>query len=208
MPEAAPDGTPGAPPASPRALFLAFTALAMQGFGGVLPVAQRELVEHRRWLSREQFLELLSVAQVLPGPNIVNLALIIGDRFFGWRGALAAGAGILAAPLLVVLLLAALVREAGAVPAVAGALRGMGVVAAGLVLAMAIRLAPGLRRNPMGPWVCGAFAAAALLAVGFLRWPLVATVLGLGAASIAIAWWRLGAIQARAARAGRPGTRA
>ena len=51
---------------------------------------QRELVERERWMTPAQFLELLSLGQVLPGPNIVNMALILGDRFFGWRGALAA----------------------------------------------------------------------------------------------------------------------
>ena len=76
-------------PLAPRDLFVAFTALAMQGFGGVLPVAQRELVDRRGWLTREQFLETLSIGQVLPGPNIVNVALMVGDRFYGWRGALA-----------------------------------------------------------------------------------------------------------------------
>ena len=59
-------------PKSPGEIFRVFTRLAMQGFGGVLPIAQRELVERERWLTREQFLELLAVAQVLPGPNVVN----------------------------------------------------------------------------------------------------------------------------------------
>ena len=74
----------------------------------MLAVAQRELVERLRWLTREQFVELLSLGQVLPGPNIVNLALMFGDRHFGWRGALAALAGMLAVPLVIVLVLAAL----------------------------------------------------------------------------------------------------
>jgi chromate transporter len=101
-------GDAPAEPHSPGELFRAFTVLALQGFGGVLPVAQRELVEKRRWLTREQFVELLSIGQVLPGPNIVNLSLMVGDRFFGWRGALAAVAGMLAAPLAVVMALALL----------------------------------------------------------------------------------------------------
>ena len=78
----APGPTPPMPdeplraPASLRELFFAFNRLALQGFGGVLPVAQRELVERRRWLTRDQFVEMLAVSQVLPGPNVVNLALI------------------------------------------------------------------------------------------------------------------------------------
>lgn len=187
-----PDAVPAsATPASPGALFTAFTLLAMQGFGGVLPVAQREIVERRRWLQHDEFLEMLSVAQVLPGPNVVNLSLMVGDRFFGWRGAVAATGGILLAPLVMVLLLALLARQAHAWPAVAGALRGMGMVAAGLVLAMAIKLAAGLRRNVLGRPVCGTVVALTLLAVGGLRWPLVWTVLGLGGASTLLAWWKL-----------------
>ena len=69
----------------------------------MLPIAQRELVERERWLTREQFLEMLAVAQVLPGPNVVNLSLMFGDRAFGWRGGLAALGGMLLAPLGVVL---------------------------------------------------------------------------------------------------------
>ena len=100
--------TDAPPPRSPGDLFIAFTQLALQGFGGVLPVAQRDLVEKRRWLSREQFVETLSVGQVLPGPNIVNMSLMIGDRFFGLRGAFASLAGLMVVPLLIVLALAAL----------------------------------------------------------------------------------------------------
>ncbi len=179
---------PLAAPGSPGELFRACTRLALQGFGGVLPVAQRELVERLRWLTREQFLELLSIAQVLPGPNIVNLLLIVGDRLFGWRGALAAVSGILLAPLVVVLMLALLVGQLQGVPYVAGALRGMGVVAAGLVLSTAFKLAPGLRRNPLGWPLCGVLAAITVAAVAWLRWPLAGVVLGLGAVSMALAW--------------------
>lgn len=178
-------------PASARALFRAFNRLALQGFGGVIPVTQRELVERERWLTREQFLELLSISQVLPGPNIVNLALIYGDRCFGWRGALAAIGGILLAPLVLVLLLAVLVRQAQGLPAVADALRGMGVVAAGLVLSTAWKLAGGLRANRLGVPLCAAFIVLTLLAVAVLRWPLAAVVLGLGSVSMALAWRRL-----------------
>jgi chromate transporter len=185
MPEARPQ------PRSPGELFSAFTRLAMQGFGGVLPVAQRELVERLQWLTREQFLEMLSVAQVLPGPNIVNLALMIGNRFFGWRGAAAAITGILLAPLVVVLLLAVLARQLSAVPAVAGALRGMGVVAAGLVLSTALKLGSGLRRNALGLPACAALVGVTALAVGWLRWPLVWVVLGLGLCAVALAWRKL-----------------
>jgi chromate transporter len=180
-------------PRSKTELFTAFTWLALQGFGGVLAVAQRELVERLRWQNKEQFVELLSLSQVLPGPNIINLALMFGDRHFGWRGAAAAVGGLLAAPLVIVLVLAALYAQFNSIPQVAGALRGMGAVAAGLVLATAVKLAPTLRHSAMGLWPSVAIALGSALAIGWLRWPLVWVVLGLGLAGYAWAWIRLSA---------------
>ena len=95
-------------PASTRDIFRAFMRLGLQGFGGVLPMAQYALVEREQWLTKTSFAELLTVAQVLPGPSVVNLCIMLGDRYFGWRGALAALTGILVAPLVIVLGLAAL----------------------------------------------------------------------------------------------------
>ena len=92
-------------PQSITDLFVSFTVLALQGFGGVLAVVQRELVEKKRWMTNEEFIENWAVAQVMPGPNVINLALIIGGRYFGLKGALAALSGMLAAPLLIVLTL-------------------------------------------------------------------------------------------------------
>ena len=178
-------------PASAGELFRVFNRLALQGFGGVLPVAQRELVDRQRWLSPAQFVETLSLGQVLPGPNIVNMALIIGDRFFGLRGAAAALAGLLAAPLLIVLLLAALYGRLAGIPAVAGALRGMGAVSAGLIIGIAVKLLPTLKSNPLGRPLAAALVALSTLLIGWWRVPLVWVVLGLGSATTALAAWRL-----------------
>lgn len=178
-------------PHSPLDLFRAFNRLALQGFGGVLPVAQRELVENRRWLSKAEFLELLSIGQVLPGPNIVNMALIFGDRQFGWRGAFASLAGLLVAPLAIVLALAVLVRQGSGSGLMADALRGMGVVAAGLVVSTAARLATPLKTNRMGLWACVALVVATVVAVAALRWPLVWVLASLGSGAWLFAWWKL-----------------
>jgi chromate transporter len=180
------DSQPTRRPASPVELFTVFNKLALQGFGGVLPVAQRVLVEQQRWLSREQFVETLSLGQVLPGPNIVNMALMIGDRFFGLRGAAAAVGGLLAAPLLIVLTLAALYGQLSTVPAVAGALRGMGAVAAGLIVATAIKVMPTLKNHPLGVPVAALLVVATALAIGWWRLPLLWVVLGLGGVSMGL----------------------
>jgi chromate transporter len=190
-PAGEPTGAPESRPESLRELFFAFTALALQGFGGVLPVAQRELVERRRWLTKEQFVEMLAVSQVLPGPNVVNLALMFGDRVLGVRGAFTALAGMLLAPLVVVLALTALYAHFAHVPAVTGALRGMGAVAAGLIIATGFKLLGSLRTNPMGRPLALAFAALTFLATAWLRWPLVWVIAGLGAVAITVAWSRL-----------------
>lgn len=178
-------------PQGPAALFRAFTWLALQGFGGVLAVAQRELVEKRGWLSKAEFIELLAIAQVLPGPNVVNISLMIGDRFFGLRGAFAALAGMFALPCVIVLSLAAVSEQLLAHPAMAGALRGMGAVAAGLILATGLKLLGSLRGNPMGRTVCLLLAGASVLAIALLRWPLIWAVLGLGGLGMLLAWRRL-----------------
>jgi chromate transporter len=178
-------------PQSLTALFLAFNRLALQGFGGVLAVAQRELVEHQRWLTREEFLELVSAAQVLPGPNVINLSLMLGDRYFGLRGAFAALAGMLAVPLVIVLMMTTLYAQFAELPAVSGALRGMGAVAAGLVVATALKLMMALRKNPLGPAACAVFVLATLLGVAWWRVPLAGVIVGLGTLAVALAWWRL-----------------
>jgi chromate transporter len=178
------------------ALFWSFTWLALQGFGGVLAIVQRELVERRRWLTREQFVEDWAVAQVLPGPNIVNLSLMLGDRFFGLRGALVAMAGILCFPLLVVLLLATLYASVQTLPVAQGALRGMGAVAAGLITATGIKLVPALKQNVVGTLVSAASIAITIVAIAWLRLPLAWVLLGLGGLTCAWAYWQLGRLTA------------
>lgn len=161
-------------------LFWSFTWLALQGFGGVLAVVQRELVEKKRWMTREQFVEDWAVAQIMPGPNVVNLSMMIGGRYFGLRGALSALAGMLTLPLLVVLLLAVLYGQLAEYPVAQNALRGMGAVAAGLITATGIKLIAALERNAMGMGVCIGLAAVTFVAIGLLRWPLLWVLLGVG----------------------------
>ncbi len=178
-------------PATPRELFWACNWLALQGFGGVLAVAQRELVERKRWLTREQFVEMLSISQILPGPNIVNLALALGYRYFGLRGAFAGVAGLLTVPLLIVLALAALYSRFAHEPLLAGALRGMGAVAAGLLLATAAKLMGSLKTSSLGLPLGMGIAALGFVAIALLRWPLIAVLGVLGSSAVALAWVKL-----------------
>jgi chromate transporter len=179
-------------PQSKSELFYAFNRMALQGFGGVLAVAQREIVERKGWLTREQFVETLALSQVLPGPNVVNLALILGDRFFGLRGAFSALAGMLAIPLVIVMALTAAYAEFSHLAIVSGALRGMGAVAAGLIMATAFKLMGALARSRLGLPLAALFAVLTFITIAWLRWPLVWVIAGLGTVSFAVAWrrWR------------------
>ena len=167
-------------PASLPHLFLAFTLLALQGFGGVLAVVQREMVERRGWLTQDEFIEDWAVAQIMPGPNVVNLAMMIGARYFGLRGAMTALAGLLAVPLVLILLLATLHARFAGNPHIAGALRGMSAVAAGLIAAAGLKLSSALARSPMPAAWCAGITALGFVLVALFKVPLVWVLLGLG----------------------------
>ncbi len=179
-------------PSSLTNLFWAFTALALQGFGGVLAIVQRDLVEKKRWLSRDQFLEDWAVAQVLPGPNVVNLSLMIGDRYFGWRGALVALAGMLVFPVLIVLATAVLLAGYSDNPQVQGALRGMSAVAAGLIAATGLKLVTALKKNVLLPHIQYAFIAIVFVLITVLHVRLVWVLFGVGGLSAWLAYHQLG----------------
>jgi chromate transporter len=178
-----------AQPRSKAELFWAFTQLSLQGFGGVLPVAQRELVEKRAWFTRAEFLEEWAVAQVLPGPNIVNLSIIFGARYFGFWGGLAGLAGMLLFPMLVLIVIAMLYLQLGDRASIEGALRGMGAVAAGLIAGTSLKLATALRQHPLGPWLTYGIAVLCFVLIALLRVPLLYVLLFLGGSSILATYW-------------------
>ena len=167
-------------PQSKTDLFVSFTFLALQGFGGVLTVVQRELVEKKKWLTIDEFVEDWAVAQILPGPNVVNLALMLGGRHFGIAGAMAALCGLLLAPTALVLLLAAAVAGVADTAVTQGMLRGMGAVSAGMIAAVGIKLVGALKKNPMGLWTCLVIGTVTFLSIGIFRLPLAWVLLSLG----------------------------
>lgn len=167
--------------------------MALQGFGGVLPVAERVLVHERQWLTAKEFVELFAIAQTLPGPNIVNLSLMVGDRFFRLRGALAALAGMLCFPMVIVLLLTSVYQAYASHPVAQGVLSGMAAVSIGLIAGMAVRLAKTQGRYRIG-WAIGALA---FIGVAFIHVRVSFVILALGSLSFALRWWQL----ARAANA-------
>ena len=185
------ESPPRPQPRSPSDLFWSFTWLALQGFGGVLAVVQRELVEKKQWMTNEEFVEDWAVAQIMPGPNVINLAITLGARYFGWRGAVVAVAGMLTCPLLVVLGLALIYAQFASSAQVAGALRGMGAVAAGLITATGLKLMAALQKNTLGLALCSAIGALTFVAIAWLKLPLIWVLLALGGLGWALAYRRM-----------------
>ncbi len=171
-----------------RALFLGFSSVGLSGFGGVLPFARRMLVEERQWMSAEEFNAQLGLCQFLPGPNVVNLAVLVGKRYQGLRGAVVAPVGLLAGPILVVLMLAMLYDHYGSLPLAQGMLRGIAAVGCGLLFAMAWRMGMALKDKP----IFLPFTALTVTAIAFLRWPMPLVMVAGLILSGGIAYWRLG----------------
>jgi len=166
------------------ALFLTFSRISLSSFGGALFWTRRGLVERQRWLTERDFVEVLTLGQLLPGPNVLNLTVMVGYRFAGWTGAMAAVAGYLGWPCLVVIGMGVLYQHYGALPQVQLALTGMSKVAAGLLLATVIRLAMALPRQ----WRTCLFGLLAFAGVGVMRWPLLLVMGVLAPFAVFLAW--------------------
>lgn len=171
-----------------RALFLGFSSVGLSGFGGVLPFARRMLVEERQWMTAEEFNAQLGLCQFLPGPNVVNLAVLVGKRYCGLAGAIVAPIGLLAGPLVIVLLLAMLYDRYGSLSQVQGMLRGIAAVGCGLLFAMAWRMGMALKDKP----IFLPFTVLTVTAIAFMRWPMPLVMVAGLIVSGGIAYWRLG----------------
>jgi chromate transporter len=168
------------------ALFLGFLKIGLSGFGGVMPFARRMIVEEQRWLTELEFLDVLSLSQFLPGPNIVNVSIIIGRRFRGVIGSVAACTGLMLMPLVIVLALATLYAQFAELAIVRGAFSSVSASASGLILATALKLARPLKQHPWQIAVC----VVAFVGIALARVPLLWLLAALCPLSIAIAWWR------------------
>jgi len=176
----APEHTP-AP--TTREIFMGFLGLGLTSFGGALPLARRTIVEQRRWISGAEFTDLLGLCQFLPGGNVINLSVALGMRFRGLRGALAGILGLIAGPSLVVIGLGVLYERTQNDPHIQHLFAGLAAAAAGLLIAMAVKILLPLRHDPR---------AAAIVVLGFvsialLRFPLLPTMLVLTPLSIYLA---------------------
>ncbi|MGY8661655.1 chromate transporter [Bradyrhizobium sp. UFLA05-109] len=166
------------------ALFTAFARMSLAGFGGVLVFARRAIVEDHRWMTADEFNETFALCHFLPGPNIVNLSMVFGSRLRGLAGGVAAFAGLLAPPTLIMTALAVLYAHFGELEVLRRTLAGVSCAAVGLLIAVVFRMmAPLLRRADA---IALVLMAAVFVAIGVLRLPLQAVLLVAIPASIAV----------------------
>jgi chromate transporter len=168
-------------------LLIAFTTIAVMAFGGALPWARRKLVEQKRWMTADEFNDAFALSQFLPGPNVINFSVVFGSRFRGPAGAAVALLGLMGPPVVFVIVLAALYARYGEVEALARMLAGVTAAAAGLFIAMTVKMAEPIVRGKSYRGI--AFALAAFLAIGVLRWPLPQVLMVLIPVSIAVAFF-------------------
>jgi len=201
-----PAGPPVSPPAPPQhaanvpaaavpapsivELFLAFAAISLSGFGGVLAWARRIMVERRRWFTAEEFNEAFALCAFLPGGNMVNFAVIFGSRMRGPLGALAALAGLLGPPMILIIAVGALYAHYGDLPALRRMLTGVAAAAAGLMIATVAKMARPLFRLPSKnpAMIAPLVAVATFVAIGILHWPLPLVLLVIVPVSIGAAF--------------------
>lgn len=194
-PSAAPAAGPGvssaaaaasAPRPSIAELFLAFAAISISGFGGVLAWARRMLVDTKGWMTAAEFNDLLALCQFLPGPNIVNFCAVFGMRMHGIPGALAGLLGLLGPSVVLMVVAGTLYQRFGTLPELHGVLSGLAAAAAGMIIAAAVKLSEPLVRARLGP--AHAVAVATFVAIGVLRLSLPLVLLVVLPASIGFAW--------------------
>jgi chromate transporter len=163
---------------------MAFAKISLAGFGGVLIWTRRAIVDQHRWMTAEEFNETFALCHFLPGPNVVNLSVVFGSRFRGIAGGLAAFAGLLGPPVVIVTILAALYARFGEIDALRRILAGVSCAAVGLLLSVICRMIlPLIRKRDL---VALALLALVFTAVGVLRLPLPTVLLVATPLSIAI----------------------
>jgi len=165
-------------------LFLAFAKMSLAGFGGVLAFARRGIVEQHRWMTADEFNETFALCHFLPGPNTVNLSIVFGSRFAGVAGAIAAFAGLVGPPMLLVMVLAVLYAQFGHLEVLRRILAGISCGAVGLLVSVVVKmLMPLIKRRDIVGLI---MMIAVFVAIGLARLPLQAVLLIAVPASIGV----------------------
>lgn len=163
-------------------LFTGFMKLGLMGFGGVLPLAHHMIVKEQKWLSSEQFTNLLGVCQILPGGNIINMAVAIDMEFQGIKGALSSVLGLIFAPTLIVILIYQLYSHFQSIPTVQHMIQGLAAAAAGLLFAIGLKMLKPILKSYLTLFTL----TLTIIFMLFLKLPLALTLLILVAVNLFI----------------------
>ncbi len=172
-------------------LYWSFSLMAIQAFGGSTAIAQQFLVDQKKWLDQRGFLELLTVSQVLPGPNIMILTTILGDKYFGWKGALASFLGMVSIPGTLMLSMYVVYQQYASNAIVSAALVGMSASAAGMVVGAALRLFSDFLVNPIGKIVWPSLLVITFILVGLYKFSMLYVLPIVGIPAIGWAYFRI-----------------
>ena len=166
-------------------LFRGFATIGLLGFGGVAAISRHIIVEKSQWLSEKEYATIIGMGQVLPGPNVVNASIVIGDRFQGVKGSLISVLGLMVPPICILLILASLYDNFSHLPGVNVALIGGAAAAAGMIIGTGLKMALKIKPGVAG-WL---IIVAVLVSILVLKWPLVYVVLGLIPSALALTYW-------------------
>ena len=181
--------TPAPPrPVSLATLYLLFFEIGALSFGGGLTAwTYREVVERRKLMAEAEFLSGLTLAQVLPGINMVNLSVFVGQHLRGRAGAIAALGGLISVPFFAILFTASIYASLKSVPWLQDFLAGLAAAAVGLMMSMGVRAIRAVAMNKGQLAIMGLV----VVLVGVLRWPMIPVIVVLAPISIFLAWpWR------------------
>lgn len=176
-----------APQASVAAIFSVFFRIGIFSFGGgISGWIYRETVTLRDWIDEDEFMSGYAMSQILPGPNVVNLSIYIGQKHSGWAGAFAAVLGLISGPFFAVIALASVYSALKTLPYSEAVMDGIAATAIGLPLIVIGRGAVRAARSPAAlAALLGTFAS-----VGLMHWSLPLVVAVIGPLSVLAAWLR------------------
>lgn len=164
-------------------IFFSFLKIGMFTFGGgyaMLPLIEQELITKRKWIEQKEFLDLLTLAQSVPGPIAVNTSVFVGYKVRGFGGAVAALLGSVLPSFVIILVIAVFFTDIRHNPVVDAAFKGMRPAVVALIIGPVISLARGMH------WIMFIVIAAAALAIWWLDWSPIYVLVT--AAAIGIAW--------------------
>jgi len=173
------------PPATVWQIFLEFLLIGATSFGGgVVAYLRNGLVTKRNWLDDKSFVELLSISQSLPGLNSTNMAILVGDRICGLKGALAGIIGMCLPGGVLMFAVGMVYHEHGDHPLATAALKGVAAAAVGLILATAVQLG----KKSLEHTADAVFVVITILGVNRLHLSVLTVLVAVGL--IAAFWYR------------------